>query len=413
MQVQNLSAEHKNEMPLAPNLVRPSWYCLAMGRIRLMEFRYIKPIKNNVLQDKLDLLGREIEARFVSIKAQVKWNEFNRALNAHSDSGDWLKDLAVELCKLPIKTAVKLLEQLCHFVKSALYFAAHPLHGTAQLARDFVHLAYMMTQPGVWANFGIGMLGATIGSAIMLGSVSKLCLIVGTIALLAGLFSKVDHAAAQAYQAEIDRGQGQQLAMQAWNRAAKGELRHLFPELAQSFVDGLLLSILVGFIQRKMIQTEKIRFDANTWDKTKEFIDQYLKDHNLPREYSGWAIDSKKNNLHIYFEKPEHLSVMQNHPILAKEIRELAANPAHPGFKPINIEVVLGPNERVAIHAHSFWGRGPQYDVVAYSTKKLLGNYVMPTAQILNPVFQPSRILKLAHIPFSILLCLKNATQLA
>nr|NGX53505.1 hypothetical protein [Chlamydiota bacterium] len=91
-----------------------------------------RTIPNSQLQEKIDQLGREIEAKFVRL---THLEEFNTWLKLDGKNEDWYHQLAIFLAKLPIRSARNIIQLLYTTIKEILYCAVHPMKGMTELAR--------------------------------------------------------------------------------------------------------------------------------------------------------------------------------------------------------------------------------------------------------------------------------------
>ena len=408
------SASHQNPIDFSPKTPSSPFTSVAQAALTgsvqevtpSLEQRDIKPASGNnyfmqfcgkvkSMQDGIDNCGSSFEnairARFDRLKEMTGWNTLDASMTKAIDA-NWLVKFLNTVVQLPIKSVKKILNQFYNLIKSILHAIVHPVQGVEKLARMFLNLIRALITPETWTSMGGGMIGASLGTAAMGNPVSVIGVTIGAAAIAAGLTLGSLKAALSAYKKTED--QGAYAAM----HAAINNLGTQLSELPQAVSDGILMAIIMGGIQKiakkyqdkTIVKEEQIhtqvevnrikafdRFPSNA--DPKKYIDTYIDQNNLPKEYTNYAIDSANGNIHIYYENAKHLKNMQANPKIAEIVARYATDPMHRGFKPINIEVVLGPNARVAIHAHTFWSDGApfwprdgiNYDVAAFNPNNI------------------------------------------
>ncbi len=194
---------------------------------------------NFPIQDRIDQLIEELEQKFAPLVT------FNHWLNSNGH-GDWYEQLAQFLAKLPLRSARNIIQQLYLIIKGVVYGVVHPLKALNKLAQLLVLLPFDLTKPEIWSQMGAGMIGSSLGDAVIMGGfLSLVGLGVGGAMLLAGVSIGTLKASLQAKEGE-------------WDQAAAQYLLQQSAQLSENLVTGFYMGLIMGGI-RKAIQEHEAR----------------------------------------------------------------------------------------------------------------------------------------------------------
>lgn len=106
--------------------------------------------------------------------------------------GAWYKQLATFLMKLPLRVAIKVVNQLFNLIKMVIdvptYILMHPLKTPLKAAKLLIQLVHALVQPETWTKMGMGMMGATMGKvAVSSNPMGVLAIGIGGALALAGI----------------------------------------------------------------------------------------------------------------------------------------------------------------------------------------------------------------------------------
>lgn len=151
------------------------------------ESRLIKFMPNNKCQENFDKVWEKIQAE----KEDSCLNRFNQWL-ADNGHGQWYKQVATYLAKLPLRAAYNVLSLLFNLIKTALsippQLIMHPLRAPIKLAKLLVNLVHALMQPETWAKIGAGMIGSTLGQAALASNpIGLMAIGIGGALVLGGL----------------------------------------------------------------------------------------------------------------------------------------------------------------------------------------------------------------------------------
>lgn len=127
-------------------------------------------LPNYEFQKNFDKLWDVIEKK----TSQPIFEAFNKWLYDNGQ-GQWYKQLALYLAKLPLKVAYNLMNTLFSFIKLALKIGLgvpaqaimHPLKAPIKLVKLLVILVHNLLLPETWTKVGAGMLGSVLGQAAL------------------------------------------------------------------------------------------------------------------------------------------------------------------------------------------------------------------------------------------------------
>ncbi len=121
---------HSLIAPLA-SITQKKWSERAITYLNDIEKRLDERIPNFPLQNKLDQLGRTLEAQFAPLK------KFNAWLDCNGE-GEWYRQLANFLVKLPARAVRNIVRLLYSIIEGLAYAAVHPLKACTNLAKMLV-----------------------------------------------------------------------------------------------------------------------------------------------------------------------------------------------------------------------------------------------------------------------------------
>lgn len=233
-------------------------------------------IPNWYIQNRLDTLGRAIEAQFAPLVKFNLWLDSN-------GQGEWYKKLAFFLAKLPPRAARNIITLLYKIVASALCFPVHPLRSLNNLAKLFVQLTFEMTKPQTWSKIGTGMIGAALGTAVIPGNpLSVLGIGIGGALLVSGL-------SLGTLKAVILAKKGFRLRAALHDCASQGK------QLPESMLTGFCMGLMLGAIKRviqkhhnKVSRAKKEHLqksDGAISQAVADRAERFVRRHKFPYDY--------------------------------------------------------------------------------------------------------------------------------
>ncbi len=258
--VQNL-ASVLNQNPQTTTL---KWNEKAIRHLDGCEAYLDAKLPNLPIQNKIDKLGRYIEAKFAPLK------KFNEWLDSNGE-GEWYKKLATFLAKLPARAVRNIVRLLYNIIKAAIYAAVHPAKAAVKLAKLLVELAHALTLPETWSKMGAGMIGASLGQSLVSGNpIPLIAFGIGAAMLIGGLTAGAIKSAVEAEKG--NRG-----------RAAMQNLLDQGKQLPEAALTGFCMGLITGGIQRAIqsIQMNTLRFSSI--EDAERYAQTFIKQHNLPQ----------------------------------------------------------------------------------------------------------------------------------
>lgn len=223
----------------------------------------LNEIPNLPIQNKLDQIGSYIETKFASLTKFNDWIDSN-------GEGAWYKQLAIFLVKLPMRAVRNILKLLYNIIKGFVYACVHPLKALNNLAKMLVNLARELTKPETWSKLGIGMIGASLGSAAVTGNpLSVVGFGIGIAMLIGGLTVGSVKAALGAEQRKFE--------------AVKNHLWEQGKELPEVFFTGFILGLIMGGIQKAGERSEQATFRVTDKNSAQAWSDRYVNRYDLPK----------------------------------------------------------------------------------------------------------------------------------
>lgn len=254
-------------MPVViPAKSHAGWHDRAITYLNTID-KQLDKVPNLPIQNKLDAIGHAIEKKFQPL------SKFNDWINA-STKGNWYKQLAMFLVKLPIRAVRNIISMLYNIIKEALFLAVHPLKGLNHLVKLLVNLVHELSKPAVWSKIGAGIIGASAGQALVTGNpLSVIGLGIGGALLIGGLSYRAVEAAANA-------GRGKRLSAAA--KVLSADIKGL-PEPAMT---GFVMGLLMGAIQKNYQKSSVLKVNNN--DSARLWGNEYIRTHNLPAADEIW-----------------------------------------------------------------------------------------------------------------------------
>ncbi len=273
--------------------IKKSWHERAITYLDSKESLLDKKMPNFLFQTRLDYIGNYIESQFAPLEAFNSWLDSN-------GQGRWYKQLAIFLGKLPIRAVRNIIRLLYNFIKGAIFAAVHPLKALNHLAKLFINLIHELTKPETWSKMGIGMMGASLGQALITGNpLSVIGLGIGAALLIAGL-------SVGALKAAIQAEKGSKL------KAAKQNLFFQAEQLPEAALTGFCMGLLIGGIQRAVYADKMRTFQVSNYDEAKRYADTFIKEHKFP-QYSRVELDPS-GKIIIKWEDSQLYNVTRAHP---------------------------------------------------------------------------------------------------
>lgn len=251
--------------------VNKPWHERAIAHLDNCERRLDEKVPNSLIQNKIDDLGHAIENKFAPLK------KFNDWLNKN-EMGSWYKQLAMFLVKLPMQAVRNIVRLLYSIVKSVFYAAVHPMKAAVQLAKLLVRLAHELTKPETWSKMGAGILGASVGQALVTGNpFSVIGLGIGAGMLVGGISIGM-------LKTALENEKGHR-----WD-AVKEHLLFQLKALPEAALTGFIMGLIVGGIERAVSLPMTARID--------DYVNQIIQENNLPAS-TQWSFDPSSGKITI------------------------------------------------------------------------------------------------------------------
>lgn len=139
---------------------------------------------NNALQKRFDVLLNEIEKKFRPL------HKFNEWLDGKG-SGEWYKQLALFLIKLPLKVARNYIRLIYLIVRTVFTTAVHPIVACNRLCilliKTLRAIWDAIWDPRVHVKIGANMIGASLGYLLIAGPATPYLLSIGISLVIAGI----------------------------------------------------------------------------------------------------------------------------------------------------------------------------------------------------------------------------------
>ena len=209
--------------------VKPTWDQRIIAKIDHIDSRLESALPNFFFQTKIDKFFNMIKNEFAPLTKFNKWLDSN-------GKGQWYKQLATLLCKLPIRAARNILKLMYTLAKAACYTVVHPLKATLKFAKLLVKLAKALSKPEVWTKLGVALIGASCGHAAIGNPLAVFGLAIGGLMTAAGLSLGALKAALQSEEP------------QKW-KAAVANLVSQGKQIPETMLTGFFIGFLVGAIQ--------------------------------------------------------------------------------------------------------------------------------------------------------------------
>ena len=275
---------------------------------------YLEGILPNLLiQKKLDELGAYLEKKFSVFTPFHKWLLDN-------GQGEWYRQLALFLVKLPIKSACNIVQLLYGIVRAACCTVVHPMKSVNNLAKLLVRLLYELTKPETWAVIGAGCIGNCAGIALVTGSpISLIGSLVGAALVIGGVSLTAFKAALRAEQNK--KGQ-----------AIKDALLPLTKRLVEISFSGFVMGLIVGAIEKALLTRPHQVLKPIDIDDAKKFADEFVQRNHLPPPSNISLVDSKiyldgikGDRVKIFWDGAAFQEIEATHPEFFRALREYQA----------------------------------------------------------------------------------------
>ena len=163
-----------------------------------------KKFPNMWIQRKIDGLGLyQTETAQVKTDEMIATNEFAEKVEKkfsrlqrfdawvreNADSKEnWYMQLATYLVKLPLRSAMNVLNLLYSVIETILYTAVHPIKSINRIMKMIVSLVNELGKPETWTKIGVGTIAMQLGQiAIFTNPISHMALAIGATLTIAGL----------------------------------------------------------------------------------------------------------------------------------------------------------------------------------------------------------------------------------
>lgn len=260
-------------------------------------------------QRKMDAVGAYIQATFKPLEKFNEWIDSN-------GKGEWYKQLATFLVKLPVRAIRNIVSMIYNIIKYLCYAAVHPLKALEQLVDKFNDLIEALTKPEVWSKIGAGVIGASLGNAAVSGNpVSVIGFGIGIAMLIGGLSVGTISEILTA-----KKGEGRQ--------AAKAYLWERAKELPESMLTGFMMGLMFGGIQRAAQQHAHKTMQPTNDATARQWANRYTSYHNLPKPTNTYYAG---NGQVVMRWTPEQMArVVQIKPSLPYSAQGLIFSPGAP-----------------------------------------------------------------------------------
>lgn len=252
---------------------KKNWHERAISHLNKFEKKIDAAIPNLEIQNKIDAIGRHLQKKFAPL------GQFNQWLDDNGH-GAWYDQLATFLVLLPARAVRNIIRLIYQVIKGLIYSVVHPLKALSKVAKLLVTLVHELTKPETWSKLGVGMIGASLGQALVTGNpFSVIGLGIGGALTVAGLTGG-------ALKAAIRAQKGFKL------QAVKHNLFQQAKQLPEVMLTGFAMGLIIGGIQMAC-ETRTHQIKVSSPQDTKQFVDQFVKDNNLPQPDYYWINGDK------------------------------------------------------------------------------------------------------------------------
>lgn len=248
-----------------------SWHTRVIHRMDQWDEKLDHCLPNFTIQERIESVGRYIQNKFEPLE------KFNQWLDKNGQK-EWYKQLTTFLYKLPMRAIRNLVRLIYNIIKEACYAVVHPLKAANGLAKMLVTLVYELTKPETWSKIGAGVIGASLGQALVSGNpLSIIGLGIGGAMLVGGLSVGVLKAAIQAQKEE----KLQEIKKHLWEQVK---------QLPESMLTGFCMGLIVGGIQRAIYEHQMKHYRVSNYEQARQYADSFVEEHHLP-PYSSVTLD--------------------------------------------------------------------------------------------------------------------------
>ena len=235
----------------------------AIQQLNTWEERLDTIMPNFPLQVRIDQLVDELEKKFDPLVTFNNWLDSN-------GHGAWVSKLAQFLCKLPIRAARTIIQQLYLVIKGLVYGTTHPLKALNKAAQMLILLPFELAKPETWSQIGAGMVGSSLGdAAIMGGFLSLIGLGIGGAMIAGGVSIGTLNASLRAKEGECMHAASEYLLDQS-------------QKLLETLVASFYMGIITGAI-RKAIREHQTKV-PNTKENRQVVQEPKSLNHSAPLE---------------------------------------------------------------------------------------------------------------------------------
>lgn len=223
-----------------------------------------QPILN--LQGNCDAKGREIAS--LIIEPLNQWDE--RWLQ-RSVEGSLPIKVIVTLFRAPICAVRNVLVLFYSIIKTVLYACVHPVDAFFNFSLFLIDFVHALLQPENLSKMGAGMIGASLGQAIVTGNpVSVIGASLGATFVILGLCLGPLKAALM-----VEEGQRKE--------AARKNFLQQVEKLPEMFLTGFLIGLFLGGIQRAVQKPSTLSFPKEiNAQNAQHYVEQFAQNNHLP-----------------------------------------------------------------------------------------------------------------------------------
>lgn len=278
----------------------------------------IAEIPNNVLQDKIDgavsAMKKQVRTTFKPLIDFRNWLDKREAKI-------WYDQLAEFLCKVPLSAALNVLEYLYNTIAGFLNGVVHPLQAMNDLAKFLVNMAHQFTQPETYIRMGAGIMGASLGTAVVGNPFSVIGFGIGLAMMLGGLTAG---SIREMYNAK-DRGQAKELLKAFLMKECAG--------IPEAVITGFVTGIMMGLLQRG-IQSATAQPRVTDAQSAQVWADRFVSQEHLPKpDVVGY--DYATREVVMQWKNSADIRIVQHaHPWWGSWVKDTGRDVFKYGFSP-------------------------------------------------------------------------------
>lgn len=276
---------------------KPNWHERAICRLNKLDKLIDDKMGTFGWQTKLDQIGELIQEKFAPLQKFNTWLDDN-------GHGEWFKQLATFLLKLPMRAVRNIIKMVYAIIETLLSAAVHPVKALNKVAKLLVTLVNELSKPETWSKMGAGMMGASLGQALITANpLSVVGMLIGAAMIVAGVSFGALKAAVEA---KTGRG----------GQAAKEAVLNQVQQLPEAALTGFLMGLLIGAIQKSMQEKPMPRkVQASNQAEAQQIADDFVQNNKLPK-YSKVTYNSFTGETNIEWNKADLTRLVRERPEL-------------------------------------------------------------------------------------------------